>query len=310
MKEKVDKPTADVGVVVGRFQVSELHEAHKDLIQTVVDKHDKVIVCLGVSDVPTTRENPLDFESRKQMIQESFPGVIITFIKDQPSNILWSSNLDITVSSLCTPGQSIVLYGSRDSFINAYVGKLNTIELEPEIYTNISGTEVRKSLSIKTSNSKDFRHGVIWATNNQFTKVYPTVDIAIFNEHYTKILLAKKPTDTMWRFVGGFADTGSSSYEEDAKREVMEETHLEVGDMVYLGSKTINDWRYRGKDKIRTMLFSAKVIFGSPVPDDDISELKWFDLGELRENADNIILPGHLQLFNDFIKQNRLFPKF
>ncbi len=43
MKEKVNKPT-DVGVIVGRFQVNELHEAHIDLITSVTNKHDRVLV--------------------------------------------------------------------------------------------------------------------------------------------------------------------------------------------------------------------------------------------------------------------------
>jgi bifunctional NMN adenylyltransferase/nudix hydrolase len=53
--------------------VPELHDAHKDLIETVCDKHDKVIIFLGLSPLMVTRENPLDFESRKQMILEQFP---------------------------------------------------------------------------------------------------------------------------------------------------------------------------------------------------------------------------------------------
>ena len=48
MKEKVTKPT-DVAVIVGRFQVNELHDAHIDLITSVTQKHDRVLVFLGNS---------------------------------------------------------------------------------------------------------------------------------------------------------------------------------------------------------------------------------------------------------------------
>ena len=40
MKE-VTAPAADVGVIVGRFQVHELHQAHRELIQYVMDRHDR-----------------------------------------------------------------------------------------------------------------------------------------------------------------------------------------------------------------------------------------------------------------------------
>jgi bifunctional NMN adenylyltransferase/nudix hydrolase len=70
---RLQEDSYDVGVIVGRFQVPELHDAHKDLIETVCDKHDKVIIFLGLSPLMVTRENPLDFESRKQMILESSP---------------------------------------------------------------------------------------------------------------------------------------------------------------------------------------------------------------------------------------------
>ncbi len=50
---------------------------------------------------------------------------------------------------------------------------------------------------------------------------------------------------------------------EDAKREVQEEAGVEVGNITYLGSTLINDWRYRGEiDKIKTALFVAKYVFG------------------------------------------------
>ena len=72
----------DVGVIVGRFQVPSLHEAHRELIQSVVNKHPRTIIFLGVSPVPTSRNNPLDFETRRRMIQDEFPEVEILYIKD------------------------------------------------------------------------------------------------------------------------------------------------------------------------------------------------------------------------------------
>ena len=50
---------ADIGVIVGRFQVHDLTEGHRDLIDTVANRHDKVIVFLGTPrDSKLTRNNP------------------------------------------------------------------------------------------------------------------------------------------------------------------------------------------------------------------------------------------------------------
>lgn len=290
--KKVEETTPDVGVIVGRFQVNELHEAHLDLIQGVCNEHQKVIIFLGLSPVLVTQNNPLDFESRKQMVLDEFPNVIVMYIKDNPSDEQWSKELDEKISDLIGPNQSVVLYGSRDSFISHYSGKFKTQELLQEVY--VSGSEIRKNISKKVKNTSEFRSGVIWGAYNRYPTCYPTVDIAIFNDDYTKILLGRKPKETLYRFVGGFADPRSESYEADARREVMEETHVEVSDPEYIGSMLVNDWRYRHEvDKIKTMFFKCKVIFGRPEPGDDIAEVRWFDFNTLK---DEMLVKEHVKL--------------
>jgi bifunctional NMN adenylyltransferase/nudix hydrolase len=273
--------SGDVGVIVGRFQVPNLHEAHIDLIQTVCDAHAKVIIFLGLSPCKVTLNNPLDFECRKQMILEKFPNVNVLYIKDVPSDEDWSRRLDEQIRDVIGPNSKAILYGSRDSFIAHYKGKFTTQELEQDRF--VSGTEIRKQVACKASNSPEFRAGVIWAVNNQYPKCHPTVDVAIIDEANRRLLLARKPNETLYRFVGGFADPRSTSYEQDVKREVTEETGLEVDDIQYLGSFIIDDWRYRSEqDKIKTLFFKARYIFGGPKPNDDISEVRWFDLDKVR----------------------------
>ncbi len=293
--KKVQKPSADVGVIIGRFQVHELHAAHIDLIQSVCAEHEKVVVFLGLSPLMVTQNNPLDYESRKQMIQERFPSVIILYVNDSFSDVAWSEALDAQLKPILNPGQTVVLYGSRDSFISHYHGKHPTQELIQEVY--VSGSESRKTISKKVKASPDFRAGVIWAAYNQYPKCYPTVDVAIFNEDYTKLLLARKPKEDKYRFVGGFADPKSTSYEADARREVAEETGLEVTDPKYIGSFLIADWRYKNEvDKIKTMFFVTKVVFGRPQANDDICEVRWFDYNP-HVISDNVI-STHVPLIN------------
>lgn len=287
----------DVGIITGRFQVHELHEGHGSLIQHVVDRHDKVIIFLGLSGTEqSTYINPLDYESRKQMILEVFPSVNVLYINDHPSDEEWSKNLDKQIKSVVGPNQTALLYGSRDSFISHYSGKYPTQELVPDDAAFYSGTAVRNQIKrSSTRNSKEFREGVIWGVTNRHPIAYQTVDIAIRDRPNGRILLGRKSTDPpgKYRYIGGFSDPESPSLEYDATRETMEETGLEVGNVRYIGSCLIDDWRYRREqDKIKTAFFSVDYIFGHPVPRDDIEELRWFDEDKLNEfNVNEIHLP-------------------
>lgn len=272
----------DVGVIVGRFQTDSLHQGHRDLIKHVTDAHEKVIMFLGVSPLWATQNNPLDFQARQQMIQADFPDLIINYIADMASDAKWSKALDRQIERLLSPAQTVVLYGSRDSFLAHYSGRYAAVELESErIY---SGTAERKRIaSGNTKATADFRAGVIWATQARYPAGLPTVDIAIFNDE-GKLLLGRKPNEDHWRFPGGFFDpTKDTSLEAAAKREAGEETGLEVGEISYVCSQRVDDWRYRSeKDKIVTSLFTAKRIFGAAVPNDDIEEVRWVDPKAIR----------------------------
>lgn len=287
-------PKYDIGVIVGRFQVHELHDAHRDLIQHVADDHEKVIIFLGVSPLANSVTNPLDFESRKQMILAEFPDVTVLYIKDQPSDDIWSRKLDEQVNDMRLPGQTVVLYGGRDSFMDHYRGEFPTQELLQETF--FSGTEVRKQIARSSArNSAEFRAGAIWASQGRFPTAFQAVDIAVFDHSGSKLLLGRKSTDRLFRFPGGFSDPASFSLEADARREVAEETGVTIGDPKYVGSAVIDDWRYRNEpDAIKTALFTAQYIHGRPTPSDDMdAEVRWFDLTTL---SDQDLVPFHRPL--------------
>ena len=303
MKEKANKP-ADVGIIVGRFQVNELHEAHIDLINSVIQKHDRVLLFLGNSIIRNTTSNPLDYRARRAMIADKFPNVEIHYINDNPSDTAWSKSLDKQIGEQLLPLQSVTLYGSRDSFLKAYSGKYNVCELEATTF--ISGTEVRRRVCNNYPPTADYRAGMIAATAYRYPTAFQTVDIAVVNEK-GEILLARKPDEKKWRFIGGFSDPRSVSLEADAKREVTEESSIEVDDITYLGSTLIDDWRYRGEqDKIKTALFLAKYIYGKPEGSDDVAEVKWVQIGT-GLTKDNIEPLHHVlvDMFNDKFGGNR-----
>lgn len=303
MKRKREQ--TDVGVIVGRFQIDDLHEAHTDLIQSVIDENEKVIIFLGLAATRGTRNNSLDFEARKQMLLEKFPEVNVLYVKDVRDDEVWSKRLDSQIQDLTGPSSIVTLYGSRESFIDKYTTKkYATCVMAQEVF--VSGTEIRNKIGKKVKASSEFRKGVIWNAYNQYAKVYPTVDVAIWNEDYTKLLLARKQDEVQFRFVGGFVGP-KENYEQAARRETNEETHLEISDPVYIGSFEIDDWRYRRElDTITTAFFEAKRVFGKPVPDDDIEELRWFEFEKL-QIAD--IVEEHIPLLTALFEKNNKVQK-
>lgn len=287
---------ANIGVIVGRFQVPYLHKGHLELIDHVCSKHKKVIVFVGSKPgVLVTRNNPLDFFTRKLMIQQHYPNVVILPIHDMPTDAQWSETLDNKIIETVGDHESVILYGSRDAFIPHYCGKFSTIELLPS--SDISGSKIRELVSKEVREQPEFRCGVIYAAHNRHPTIYTTVDIVpvCFNENQKikGIILGRKKTDPngFWRFAGGFIDPSKDkSLESAAKREATEEFGFEIGELKYIGSTIIDDWRYQGDvDKIMTSVFYGAYLWGPLQAKDDLNEVQLFDLNVINQ----LILPQH-----------------
>lgn len=276
--KKEEQSEYEIGVICGRFQIHQLHEAHRDLIEEVLSNHKKAILFLGVSPVVGSTFNPLDFTSRKIMIQEKYPELVILALPDTRDDEPWSKNLDSRVREVFPIGK-VLLYGSRDSFIPYYKGQFHTKELEQRIY--VSGREIRKQVSEEIKSSAEWRAGVIYGSYNRYPISYQAVDIAVFNDEETQILLARKPGEDKYRFIGGFVDPKDVSLEQAACREFREEAGAEAAIESYIGSFRILDWRYKSeRDKIMTALYKAKYTSGHLAPSDDLEALRWFDIKE------------------------------
>ena len=288
MSKLTATPSTDVGVIIGRFQVHELHEAHRKLIDMVTEAHDTVLIFVGLSPLRGTTSDPLDFSSRKRMIQEAYPEINVYYIEDQWSDESWSKNLDYQIEKWTKPHQTVTLYGSRDSFIPFYHGKFPTFELHSDIW--ISGTEIRRRIANNFMPTKDYRAGVIAASYDRFPGCYVTVDIAVMDWEKGNVLLVKKPREDAWRFPGGFSTPQTLSFEEDARREVMEETCVEADNYRYIGSCFIDDWRYqRSTDKIKTLFFVADYVCGRPDGQDDVELARWVTLDDLLNKRIKIV---------------------
>lgn len=240
-----------VGVIVGRFQVAELTDGHKEIFEYVLSKgHNQNIVILGVAPTKATKNNPLDFDSRRRMIEETYPGMFtVMFVKDNVSDEVWSNNIDALVDDIAGR-RPVTFYGSRDSFIIYYHGKHKCEEYQQRLYC--SGTVERDSDGKIVRSSKEWRAGCIYATQNRYPTVYPTVDVAIFDGEpgnpYKYIYLCRKANEKGLRFIGGFADV-TDEHEKGAKLSHEKETFNKISRLLTNEIMAIaNDPNQKGRE--------------------------------------------------------------
>lgn len=147
---KIFKDANTMGVIISRMQVPYLTSGHINLIKTIQDRHNKLLVLLGVSNEINIK-NPFSFDFRRQMIQKFMrPCDNIMPVRDNKDNSTWVKQVDYLVGASLYSDENAILYGSRDSFIPYYEkdkGGFRTQELLPE--DNDSGTELRSIAATK-----------------------------------------------------------------------------------------------------------------------------------------------------------------
>lgn len=127
----IRRSSTSVGIIVSRFQVEKLHKGHIALINYVRERHEDVVIMLGVHGGVRTQFDPLTFTERKIMVQQSVRcKLIILPMPDHPfSHDIWSENLDNLIAETY-PGRETIIYGSRDGIADpekkgrTYTGKL------------------------------------------------------------------------------------------------------------------------------------------------------------------------------------------
>ncbi len=277
------------GIIIGRFQVVQLNKLHLKLIKQVTSKHEKVAVFLCDNPAPSDL-HPIDFPFRAEMFEKLISDKFeVLDMPDLPDDRIWSQELDRRILEL-RPTGSVTIYGTQLGFTERYSGRYTTEVLE------VTEEEMQDEVPpTSTLDMVSFRAGMLYATMRRFPTVYPTVDICVYNEETREVLLARKEFETKFRFPGGFADPDDLSFEDAALRELSEECgQLEVGDMVYLGSTAVEDWRYfESSDSIITHFYICKYESGIPEALDDIAEVKWYSMDKLRED---MFVPEHRPL--------------
>lgn len=91
---------------------------------------------------------------------------------------------------------------------------------------------------------------------------------------------AREPDAGKWDTPGGFLEEGEDPIA-GLRREVLEETSLEVEVVDFLGAFT--DTYGDGADErvVLNLTWRARVVAGEPVAADDVSELRWFAPGRM-----------------------------
>ncbi|MDQ6963231.1 MAG: NUDIX domain-containing protein [Mariprofundaceae bacterium] len=285
-------------VVIGRFQVPDLHEGHRHLLD-VANQADQLIIVVGVHVFPASRDHPMDFDSRRMMLEKYYPQATILGLNDTASDRVWSAHLDALIQAH-TIFESVILYAGRDSFSSHYYGQFSVHHVAQIEQHN--GQGLRQKVRDKPLDSHDFRHGVVYATQAKYSTFYMTVDIALLCQYEgrTWVLLGyKKHEPKRWCFPGGFVDAGDETTELAARRELYAETaYQSKDDLKLVGHFRIKDWRQTPDQQLITFFYTTWCDYTSFKAANHLEQLAWHSL----EHLDQInFADDHAMLYQQLI---------
>ena len=292
-----------VGIIVGRFQIPELTDPMRKLINAVYDAHIHTACFLKTHPVPGHRSNPLSFVNRRQMLQDEYPDMFIAPIMDMAVSEKWQAAL-IGEIRKHYPLYHVVVYFTNAEDMKLH-GSMKGIQTELLDIDSLITYESVKEASIRSISTVDFRCGVMYGLAHQYYKTLSTVDIGVIRtmNGQDHVLWGRKENETKRRLIGGFEEPNAKlglTAEEDAARELFEETGLIVtpDQLFFLTRMNVNDWRYIGSgDQIRTTLFITFDAEGTPKAGDDIVEVGWSPLASSPNGPDVNLMEPHWPLW-------------
>ena len=131
----------------------------------------------------------------------------------------------------------------------------------------------------------------------------PVVICSTFVEKEGKFLAVFCPKFKKWRVPGGKVD-GTETLIETVKREMKEETNLDIENPIFLGYGQDDDYNHHNEKKIPRliMFFHAKTNQEVTMDPEEAEEFKWVTMEELKK----LDIEGALQ---DFFSRNPSFPQ-
>ncbi len=115
-----------------------------------------------------------------------------------------------------------------------------------------------------------------------------TADVAVLRlEEEPEILLVQRkdpPFEGMWALPGGFMEM-EETLEEAARRELLEETNLEAGELIRFDTYDKPGRDPRGRTITQVFVMIWKEEMGIPAAGSDAKTLAWYGLTELPELA-------------------------
>ncbi len=298
----MDTKDTRVGVVVGRFQVDELHDGHMRLLTLVNVTHENMLVLVGVRPAEPSDTNPLNFMDRYTMIREKFPTALVLPIMDKRDDKVWSRQVDSLIDATYGYGTGAVFHVGRDSFQDHYHGKFRVEEHDFGI-DDVVAKDIRNEIKDRTLTTAEGRAGAIKAAMNQTHRTTMMVDMFMVRpdgEGDFEILMGKKEGEDLWRLPGGRVDPGES-FAHAAAREMFEETGMAtsggVVNWTYIGDFNIEDWRCRDTDRVsyRTVLMTAEYFSGKAEGADDLPEVQWIRRDAFALN-EKMVVEEHVHL--------------
>ena len=161
-----------IGVVIGRFQLPNLHDGHKALINHVLAQSDKVCILVGVA-AKTTLKDLLPYPVVEQMIRKEFHPVyaagnlhIHPLLDIDGNDLQWSLYIDKFLGALY-PHDTVQLWAGRDSYKPHYHGKFRPVKDWYGYNGEVNGTVVRgRIIEGNPIDCWQFRAGIIYGLGN------------------------------------------------------------------------------------------------------------------------------------------------
>ena len=240
-----------LGVLIGRFQVPQMHEGHRFIVRQMMEQCDQVLVLFGSANRTRSVKNPFTYRERREEALKLFPNIWTAPLNDYLYNdSQWMADVAATIEDArveaCDQFETaveVVLYGHHKDG-NDYLKwfpQFEYVNINSDI--DISGTEVRNSYAhlLPENVQADMKY---FAKERQTFKSYPYPDSLniccgdAVVECLGHILLIKRkftPGAGNWALPGGHKNT-DETFLQCALRELKEETNIRVPEPVLLGS--------------------------------------------------------------------------